>query len=68
QQFQLLRLESYDYSYLPILPLKFGACLVGADYRAIYGSCMSLLGHCRYIPTMQWFGKQLVAVCRKPLS
>jgi len=26
---------------------------------------MDLLGHCRYIPMMRWFGKQLPAVCRK---
>lgn len=24
-----------------------------------------LFDHCRHIPTMRWFGKQLVAVCRK---
>ncbi len=63
--FQLLRLESYDCSYVPIMPLKFAACLVGKDYRPIYGRWMDLLGLCRYIPTMRWFGKQLLAVCRK---
>lgn len=63
--FRVLRLESYDYSYLPILPLKFAACLLGKDYQPIYGGWMDLLGQCRYIPTMRWFGKQLLAVCRK---
>lgn len=63
--FRLLRLESYDCSYVPIAPLKFAVCLAGKDYRPIYGRWMDLLGHCRYIPTMRWFGKQLLAVCRK---
>jgi ubiquinone/menaquinone biosynthesis C-methylase UbiE len=63
--FRILRLESYDYSYLPMMPLKFVACLLGRDYRPIYGEWMDLLGHCRYIPTMRWFGKQLLAVCQK---
>ena len=63
--FRILRLESYDYSYLPITPLKFVACLLSKDYQPIYGGWMDLLGHCRYIPTMRWFGKQLLAVCRK---
>lgn len=63
--FRVLRLESYDYSYLPIMPLKFAACLLGKDYQPIYRGWMDLLGHCRYIPTMQWFGKQLLAVCQK---
>lgn len=63
--FRLLRLESYDGSYIPLVPLKFVACLAGRDYRPIYGRCMDLLDHCRYIPTMRWFGKQLLAVCEK---
>ncbi len=63
--FRLLRLESYDCSYIPLVPLKFVACLAGRDYRPIYGRCMDLLDHCRYIPTMRWFGKQLLAVCQK---
>lgn len=63
--FRILRLESYDYSYLPMLPLKFVASLLGRDYRPIYAHWMELLDHCRYIPTMRWFGKQLVAVCQK---
>ncbi len=63
--FRILRLESYDYSYLPIVPLKFAACLLGKDYGRIYGEWMDLLDHCRYIPTMRWFGKQLLAVCEK---
>lgn len=65
QPFRLLRLESYDYSYLPILPLKFTACVLGRDYQPVYAHWMDLFGHCRYIPTMRWFGKQLFAVCRK---
>jgi SAM-dependent methyltransferase len=64
--FDLLQLESYDYSYVPIAPLKFVSCLLGQDYQPIYGRWMELLGHCRFIPTMRWFGKQLLAVCRKP--
>ena len=63
--FRILRLESYDYSYLPILPLKFVASLFGRDYRPIYAHWMELLDHCRDIPTMRWFGKQLVAVCAR---
>ena len=63
--FRLLQIESYDCSYVPIMPLKFAACLAGKDYRPIYGRWMDLLGLCRYIPTMRWFGKQLLAVCRK---
>ncbi len=63
--FRLLRLESYDYSYLPITPLKFAACLLGRDHRAIYSRWMDVFNHCRYIPTMRWFGKQLLAVCEK---
>lgn len=63
--FRILRLESYDYSYLPIMPLKFVACLLGRDYQPVYRGWMDLLGHCRYVPTMQWFGKQLLAVCQK---
>ncbi len=63
--FRLLRLESYDYSYLPILPLKFAASLVGCDHQSIYVHWMHLFDHCRYIPTMRWFGKQLLVVCEK---
>lgn len=63
--FEVLELSSYDYSYLPIMPLKFGGCLVGRDYRAIYAGMMDVLEHCCYIPSLRWFGKQLVAVCRK---
>ena len=63
--FEVLRLESYDHSYLPIMPLKFTACLLGKDYRPAYVHLMDLLAHCRHIPTMRWFGKQLLAVCRK---
>ena len=63
--FRILRLESYDYSYLPVLPLKFTASLLGRDHRPIYADWMDLFGHCRYIPTMRWFGKQLLAVCQK---
>ena len=63
--FRVLRLESYDHSYLPILPLKFTAHLLGRPYEPIYAHWMDLFDHCRYIPTMRWFGKQLVAVCEK---
>jgi SAM-dependent methyltransferase len=63
--FEVVRLESYDYSYIPMLPLKFGACLVGRDYRAVYESVMEVYDHCRHIPNLRWFGKQLAAVCRK---
>lgn len=58
-------LESYDYSYIPIVPFKIGAALMGRDYRDVYESVMALYGHCRYIPSLKWFGKQLLAVCRK---
>lgn len=64
--FEVLDVSSYDYSYLPILPLKFGACLIGRDYRGIYSGLMDVLENCCYVPTLRWFGKQLVAVCKKP--
>ncbi|MCX7011817.1 MAG: class I SAM-dependent methyltransferase [Candidatus Sumerlaeota bacterium] len=64
-RFRVLRLESYDYSYIPILPLKFLSCLLGHDYRSGYERLMEILGFCRYIPRLRWFGKQLVAVCQK---
>jgi SAM-dependent methyltransferase len=63
--FEVLEVSSYDYSYLPIMPLKFGVCLVGRDYRPIYSGLMDILENCSCIPTLRWFGKQLVAVCRK---
>ena len=31
--FRVTRLESYDYSYVPIMPLKFAACLAGRPYQ-----------------------------------
>ena len=64
--FEVLDISSYDYSYLPIMPLKLGACLVARDYRVVYASLMDILENCCYIPTLRWFGKQLVAVCRRP--
>lgn len=63
--FEVLEMSGYDYSYLPMMPLKFSACLIGADYQEIYSDLMGALENCRYIPTLRWFGKQLVAVCRK---
>jgi len=63
--FEVLEMSSYDYSYLPIMPLKFGGALVGRDYRTMYTGIMDVLEHCCYIPSLRWFGKQLVAVCRK---
>jgi SAM-dependent methyltransferase len=65
--FEVLEVSSYDYSYLPIVPLKFGACLAGRDYRCIYSGLMDILENCCYVPTLRWFGKQLVAVCRRPV-
>lgn len=64
--FEVLDISSYDYSYLPIMPLKLGACLVGRDYRPVYAGLMDVLENCCYVPSLRWFGKQLVAVCRKP--
>lgn len=64
--FEVVEVSSYDYSYLPIMPLKFGACLVGRDYRGIYSGLMDILENCCYVPSLRWFGKQLVAVCRRP--
>jgi SAM-dependent methyltransferase len=64
-RFRVLRLESYDYSYVPIMPLKFAACLIGRPYQRVYARWMGLLSHCRFIPTLRWFGKQLLAVCEK---
>ena len=66
--FDLERLEAYDYSYIPVLPFKFGASLLGRNYQDVYGRLMALLDHCRYIPSLKYFGKQLLAVCYKPLA
>ena len=63
--FRVVCLESYDYSYLPIMPLKFVACLAGRPYQPIYAQWMKLFSHCRSIPTLRWFGKQLLAVCER---
>lgn len=63
--FRVACLESYDYSYLPIMPLKFVACLAGRPYQPIYAHWMKLFSHCRFIPTLRWFGKQLLAVCER---
>ena len=63
--FRVLHLLSYDYSFLPIAPVKLGAALAGRDHREAYGAWMDLLDNCRFIPYVRWFGKQLVAVCRK---
>lgn len=64
-RFKVRRLESYDYSFIPILPIKFGSCLLGRDYRSDYGRLMNVYDHCTFIPGLRWFGKQLVAVCEK---
>ncbi len=63
--FKLLRLESYDHSFIPLLPVKFVGCLLGQNYRRGYSSLMDIYNHCRYIPALRWCGKQLVAVCAK---
>lgn len=63
--FEILELSSYDFSYVPIMPLKFCVCLFGGDYREVYSGLMDVLENCNYIPTLRWLGKQLVAVCRK---
>jgi len=64
--FEVQEVSSYDYSYLPIAPLKLGASLVGRDYQAAYAGLMETLENCRHLPVLRWFGKQLLAVCRKP--
>ena len=64
-EFEIARLEAYDYSYIPLLPFKFGASLLGRDYRQVYGRLMATFDHCRDIAPLQWFGKQLLAVCHK---
>ncbi|MGD1002510.1 MAG: class I SAM-dependent methyltransferase [Candidatus Brocadiia bacterium] len=63
--FSILRLESYDFSYLPIMPLKLLCSLMNRDYRQAYGGIMDVLDQCSYVPMLRWFGKQLFAVCRK---
>jgi SAM-dependent methyltransferase len=63
--FEVLEVSSYDYSYLPIMPLKLGASLFAGDYRAIYAGLMDVLENCRHVPALRWFGKQLLAVCRR---
>ena len=65
EYFSVERLESYDYSYAPLMPVKLGACLVNRDYRQAYSWLMDVFDHCTYIPDLRWFGKQLLAVCRK---
>lgn len=64
--FEVLEISSYDYSYLPMMPLKFAAYLFASDYQKIYSGLMDVLENCHYIPTLRWFGKQLLAICRKP--
>lgn len=61
----ILRIESYDYSYLPLAPLKLFYAIVGREHRHAYARLMGILDHCAYIPILRWFGKQLVAVCRR---
>jgi len=63
--FVVLEIASYDYSYLPISPVKLAAALAGRDYRSVYAAWMDLLDNCRFMPPLRWFGKQLVAVCQK---
>jgi len=66
ERFRILRMETYDHSYLPLTPIKFAACLVGRDFRPAYADLMSLFDLCRYVPTLRGFGKQIVAICEKP--
>jgi SAM-dependent methyltransferase len=63
--FELLEMSSYDFSYVPMAPMQLSACLLNRDYERSYATLMELFEHCRHIPNLQWFGKQLVAVCRK---
>jgi SAM-dependent methyltransferase len=65
-QFRLRALESYDYSFVPMLPVKLLSALLARDYRADYAALMNHYEQCRYLPVARWFGKQLVAVCEKP--
>ena len=48
-----------------MFPIKFAACLWGRDYRIEYSELMRLYDNCAAIPSLRWFGKQLVAVCQK---
>ena len=64
-RFRIIALESYDHSFIPMLPVKFAAALLGRDYRGDYEQLMDIYGHCAFIPTLRWFGKQLVALCQK---
>jgi len=66
EEFEVMNISSYDYSYLPIAPLKLGASLLDENYRHAYSRIMDVLENCQHIPILKWFGKQLVAVCRKP--
>jgi SAM-dependent methyltransferase len=61
----VMRLESYDHSFIPILPIKFISSLLGRDYRNDYTRLMDIYGHSSLIPSLRWFGKQLLAVCQK---
>jgi SAM-dependent methyltransferase len=63
--FRILKLESYDYSFIPLFPIKFGSCLLGRDYRIDYGRLMNMYDHCAFIPGLRWFGKQLVVMGQK---
>jgi len=65
-QFRLAALESYDYSFVPLLPVKLVSTLLARDYRADYAALMNHYEQSRHLPGARWFGKQLVAVCEKP--
>ena len=64
--FRLLRIEHYDYSYIPILPFKFIAFLFKRDYKKMYSRWMNLFNSCRKFPMMRWLGKYIMVVCQKP--
>lgn len=64
--FRLLRIEHYDYSYIPILPFKFIAFLCKRNYKEIYSHWMNLFNCCRKFPITRWLGKYILVVCQKP--
>ena len=63
--FRLLRIEHYDYSYIPILPFKLIAFLFKRNYKKMYSRWMNLFNSCRKFPMTRWLGKYIMVVCQK---
>lgn len=64
--FRLLRIEHFDYSYIPILPFKFIGFLCKRNYKEMYLRWMNLFNCCRKFLMTRWLGKYIMMVCQKP--